>query len=224
MKPIMWAALLASVAATAYVATQGGDEVEVVSKGGRSDAGTSPDRTADGTGDRSEDRKDGRKEARAGGPGPGRAATPAPAGKAAEAALRTRQSDQLMAAVAQLQTEALRAAQKPSGASRSGKSGDAAKALVVSGPWGSQLPPPPPLAPPPPPAPPMVPVAPPFPHAWVGRYVDDVPRAVIAGPSTTWVLKVGDVIDGQWRIDSIQERQLGVTYLPLQQSLSVTMK
>jgi hypothetical protein len=54
--------------------------------------------------------------------------------------------------------------------------------------------------------------------------VDDVPRAVIAGPSTTWVLKVGDVIDGQWRIDTIQERQLGVTYLPLQQALSVTMK
>ena len=70
----------------------------------------------------------------------------------------------------------------------------------------------------------MVPVAPPFPHAWVGRYVDDVPRAVITGASTTWVLKVGDVIDGQWRIDTIQDRQLGVTYLPLQQALSVTMK
>ncbi len=213
MKPIMWAALLASVAATAYVATQGGDEVEVVSKGGRGDAGTSADRTTEGTGDRS----GGRKEARAGASGPGRAATPAPAGKAAEAALRTRQSDQLMAAVAQLQTEALRAAQKPSG---SPKSGEAVRAMAVNSPWGSQLPPPPP----PPPAPPMVPVAPPFPHAWVGRYVDDVPRAVIAGPSTTWVLKVGDVIDGQWRIDTIQERQLGVTYLPLQQALSVTMK
>jgi hypothetical protein len=220
MKPIMWAALLASVAATAYVATQGGDEVEVVSKGGRGDANTSPDRTSEGTGDRS----GARKEARSGGPAPGRAAAPAPAGKAAEAALRTRQSDQLMAAVAQLQTEALRAAQKPSGSPKSGKPGDPGKALAVSGPWGSQLPPPPPPAPTPPPAPPMVPVAPPFPHAWVGRYVDDVPRAVIAGPSTTWVLKVGDVIDGQWRIDTIQERQLGVTYLPLQQALSVTMK
>jgi hypothetical protein len=70
----------------------------------------------------------------------------------------------------------------------------------------------------------MEPVAPPFPHAWVGRYVDDVPRAVITGASSTWVLKVGDVIEGQWRIDTIRERQLGVTYLPLHKALSVNMK
>jgi len=58
----------------------------------------------------------------------------------------------------------------------------------------------------------------------VGRYVDSAERVVIAGPSTTWVLKVGDVIDGQWRIDTITERQLNVTYLPLNQSRSVAMK
>ena len=36
--------------------------------------------------------------------------------------------------------------------------------------------------------------------------------------------KVGDVIDGQWRVDRIQDRQLQLTYLPLQQTLSVAMK
>lgn len=212
MKPIMWAALLASLAATAYVATQEGDEVEVISKGGQADASrpSRPDaeresaRDASGTSSRT--------------PLPKSAPTPAATGKAAEAALRTRQSDQLMAAVAQLQTEALRATQAPSGLPRS------IKAAAVHSPWGSQLPPAPPPPPPPPPAPPMEPVAPPFPHAWVGRYVDDAPRAVIAGANTTWVLKVGDVVDGVWRIDTIQERQLGVTYLPLKQARSVTMK
>lgn len=199
MKPIMWAALLASLAATAYVATQEGDEVEVVNKGGQADA---------------------RRSSRTPAPRatPNLAPTPAATGKAAEAALRTRQSDQLMAAVAQLQTEALRAAQAPTGLPRP------STAAAVHSPWGSQLPPPPPPPPPAPPPPPMEPVAPPFPHAWVGRYVDDAPRAVIAGANTTWVLKVGDVVDGVWRIDTIQERQLGVTYLPLKQARSVTMK
>lgn len=87
--------------------------------------------------------------------------------------------------------------------------------------WSSQQPPPPPPEPvltPPPPR------APPFPHAWVGRYIDDQPRAIINGPTTTWVVKVGDVIEGQWRVDRIQDRQLQLTYLPLQQTLSVAMK
>lgn len=91
-------------------------------------------------------------------------------------------------------------------------------------PWASQRPPPPP---PPPPvvaveAPP--PMAPPFPHAWVGRLNDQVQRAVLTGGEATWVVAVGDVIDGQWRIDQIQERQLSLTYLPLQQRQTIAMK
>ena len=211
MKPIMWAALAASLAATAYVATQGGDEVEVVSKGARPEAGGPSDPASDQQGRRGP--TEGRRS-----PTSPRPATPAPrpTGQAAEAALRARQADQLMASVAQLQTEALAHAQPLLKPAKPGK--------AVASPWGSQLPPPPPLPPPAPPPPPMVPVAPPFPHAWVGRYVDTAERVVIAGPSTTWVLKVGDVIDGQWRIDTIQERQLNVTYLPLNQSRSVAMK
>jgi hypothetical protein len=216
MKPIMWAALAASVAATAYVATQGGgDEVEVVSKSGRGDAKGAPDQAA-GRADRT--------DARRASPSGASTAT-RPTGKAAEAALRTRQADQLMASVAQLQTETLRQAEaqaKP--AKRSVMASGMVGGKAVASPWGSQLPPPPPPPPPAPPPPPFVPVAPPFPHAWVGRYVDTAERVVIAGPSTTWVLKVGDVIDGQWRIDAITERQLNVTYLPLNQSRSVAMK
>jgi len=79
-------------------------------------------------------------------------------------------------------------------------------------------------------------MAPRFPHAWVGRFNDEASpgaasqpapataRAILAGPSSTWVVAVGDVIEGQWRVDQIQERQMRLTYLPLQQSQTVAMK
>lgn len=107
--------------------------------------------------------------------------------------------------------------------------------------WASMQPPPPPppkpmaaadLPPPPPPT------APRFPHAWVGRFNDDalpaaagvasaplpVNRAVISGPETTWVVRAGDVIEGQWRVDSIQERRMTLTYLPLNQQQTLGMR
>lgn len=90
-------------------------------------------------------------------------------------------------------------------------------------PWDSQRPPPAPLpevvsiAPPPP-------MAPLFPHAWVGRFNDPASRAIVSGADSTWVVAVGDVIDGQWRVDQIQERQMSLTYLPLQQRQTVAMK
>ena len=87
--------------------------------------------------------------------------------------------------------------------------------------WAAQQPPPPP-PPPPQEAPP--PMAPPFPYAWVGRFVDEAPRAVIAGPNGTWVLRQGEVIEGQWRLGAIGERQLTVTFLPLSQDQTVALK
>ncbi len=90
--------------------------------------------------------------------------------------------------------------------------------------WASQQPPPPPPPPPYKPPPPPPPMAPAFSHAWVGRYVDNADRAVIAGASQTWVVKVGDVMDGQWRVDAIGERQMTLTYLPLMQTKTVSMK
>jgi hypothetical protein len=48
--------------------------------------------------------------------------------------------------------------------------------------------------------------------------------AVVAGPLTTWVVKPGDVIQGQWRVDAIDGSQMRVTYLPLSQSQTVGMR
>ena len=89
--------------------------------------------------------------------------------------------------------------------------------------WGPSLPPPPvtkpvaktvDVAPPPP-------QAPRFPHQWVGRFND---MAVVSGPNRTWVLAAGQVIDGQWRIDHIQDRRMQLTYLPFQQAQTVAMQ
>lgn len=97
--------------------------------------------------------------------------------------------------------------------------------------WSANLPPPPPPAPAPPPPPPM---APPFPYQMVGRWEEPaagasapgapVPMAVISGPTNTWVLKAGDVLDGQWRVDSVSSGAVQFTYLPLSQSQTVSMK
>lgn len=87
--------------------------------------------------------------------------------------------------------------------------------------WAPQQPPPPPLAAAQEAPPPMAPA---FPYAWVGRFVDEAPRAVIVGPNRTWVLAPGEVIEGQWRVGAIAERQLTVTYLPLNQDQSVALK
>lgn len=86
--------------------------------------------------------------------------------------------------------------------------------------WGPSLPPPPPVvavakvAPPPP-------QAPRFPHAWVGRFND---MAVVSGPQSTWVLAEGQVIDGQWRVEHIRDRQMQLIYLPLNQAQTVAMQ
>lgn len=110
--------------------------------------------------------------------------------------------------------------------------------------WASASPPPPPpppkpraeeQAPPPPP-----PMAPRFPHAWVGRFNEEgaaqqqdgagasapgaIARAVLTSPQNTWVVRVGDVIEGQWRIDRIQDRTMSLTYLPLQQQQTIAMR
>lgn len=82
------------------------------------------------------------------------------------------------------------------------------------------------------PSAPPPPMAPPFPHAWVGRFNDEptspsakaVSRAVLVGSQATWVVRTGDVIEGQWRVDLIQDRSMRLTYLPLQQQQTVAMK
>ncbi len=106
--------------------------------------------------------------------------------------------------------------------------------------WRSVQSPPPPRAVVVDPGPPPVPTAPPFPHAWVGRFNDEpvamaasaasgpvsqvIARAVLVGPQSTWVVRAGDVIEGQWRIDRIQDRTMSLTYLPLKQQQTVAMR
>jgi hypothetical protein len=88
--------------------------------------------------------------------------------------------------------------------------------------WLPPAPPPrpvPPAPPPPPPATPEPPRAPPLPFKFAGRLEQP-------GAPTSWylllgerlvVVAVGDVIDGQYRVDAGSAGQLAFTYLPLQQ-------
>jgi hypothetical protein len=125
---------------------------------------------------------------------------------------------------------------------RLASSSDSQQAKLDQQGWRSMQPPPPPppkvvVEAPPPPPPPM---APRFPHEWVGRFNDvaaapaasgasgpaaqPIQRAVLAGAQSTWVVRVGDVIEGQWRIDRIQDRTMSLTYLPLMQQQTVVMR
>jgi hypothetical protein len=63
--------------------------------------------------------------------------------------------------------------------------------------------------------PPAAPSAPPFPYQLVGRLTDSRPRAILNGAQRSAVVGVGEVVDGQWRVDAIEAGGLRLTYLPL---------
>ncbi len=87
-------------------------------------------------------------------------------------------------------------------------------------------PPPPPAPPPPPPLPPVVPKAPPLPFSFVGLLEKGGPKptAFLARGDALLIVAAGDVIDSSYRIESLSEREIVVTYLPLneRQSLAAT--
>lgn len=103
----------------------------------------------------------------------------------------------------------------PAGAVRLAWSPANAPALAA---WG------PPLSPPAPPpalhtiaedAIPPVPQPPPLPYTLIGRLEDGGQvMALIAGPTRTLSARTGDILDGQWRIDSIQSNAVTLTWLP----------
>lgn len=103
----------------------------------------------------------------------------------------------------------------PAGAVRLAWSPANAPALAA---WG------PPLSPPAPPsalpsiaaeAIPPVPQPPPLPYTLIGRLEDGGQvMALIAGPTRTLSARAGDILDGQWRIDSIQSNAVTLTWLP----------
>jgi hypothetical protein len=105
-----------------------------------------------------------------------------------------------------------------------GRMGSAASSSASA--WSAALPPAPPVIRPPVSAEtvvvaPAAPTAPRFPHQWVGRFNQG---AVLAGADATWVVQPGDVIEGQWRVDRVEERRMSLTYLPLNLPQQVVMR
>jgi len=90
---------------------------------------------------------------------------------------------------------------------------DAAPQGLVA--WG---PAPPPPASPPPPAPPPAASAPPqapeFPYTLIGRIDDGQARALLTNRTRSFGAKVADVIDGIWRVDSVDADGVTLTWLP----------
>ena len=81
----------------------------------------------------------------------------------------------------------------------------------------------PPPPPPPPPAPPK-PTAPPFPYTYLGAMSDAGVRTVFFNQGErALAVKQGDTVDGRYRVDQMTDRQMRITYLPLNQSMTVAI-
>ena len=92
---------------------------------------------------------------------------------------------------------------------------DASGAAALAAAW--EPPPPPPLkaaaAPPPPP-----PRAPALPFRVIGRLIDGASTLVfLQSGQTTLVARRGDLIERNYRVDEVNEKQVVFTYLPLNQ-------
>ena len=82
----------------------------------------------------------------------------------------------------------------------------------------------PPPPPPPPPAPAPPPVAPPLPYTFLGKKLEgDVWEVFLAKGEQTFIARASQVLENDWRVDSIAPPTLTVTYLPLglPQTLSI---
>jgi hypothetical protein len=81
----------------------------------------------------------------------------------------------------------------------------------------SWIPPPPPLPPKPRlrPQPPPTPVAPPFPYTIAGTLIDGNGMTVVfTREQQEFIVGVGEVLEQRYRVDSIDERSVTLTYLP----------
>ena len=90
------------------------------------------------------------------------------------------------------------------------------------------VPPPPP--PPPPPAPVVVPVpvkpsAPPLPFVFMGRMTEgDRVSVFLAKGERAYIAAEGDVIDGTYKLEKIEPRQVTLRYLPLDMAQTLALK
>ncbi|AOJ63221.1 hypothetical protein WJ32_12625 [Burkholderia ubonensis] len=85
--------------------------------------------------------------------------------------------------------------------------------------------PPPPVEAPPPIARPAPPTAPPVPFTYVGELdaKADKPQVFLSNGEQLLIVSPGDVIDGQYRVDSVSASNVVLTYLPLNQTQVVSI-
>ncbi|WP_063548793.1 hypothetical protein [Burkholderia territorii] len=79
--------------------------------------------------------------------------------------------------------------------------------------------PPPPVVPPQPETRPAPPTAPPLPFVYLGQQDPKAakPQVFLGNGDQLLIVSPGDVIDGQYRVDSVSESNVMLTYLPLNQ-------
>ncbi|HET8745251.1 MAG TPA: hypothetical protein VFM98_06585 [Ramlibacter sp.] len=75
----------------------------------------------------------------------------------------------------------------------------------------------------PPPPPPPPPAAPPLPFSFLGRLDDGKPKVFLQRGERLYAVAVGDVIDGQYRLERIEANQLLLTYLPMNVKQTITI-
>ena len=75
----------------------------------------------------------------------------------------------------------------------------------------------------PPPPPPPPPAAPPVPFSFMGRIDDGKPKVFLQRGERLYAVAVGDVIDGQYRLERIDANQLLLTYLPMNTQQTITI-
>lgn len=84
--------------------------------------------------------------------------------------------------------------------------------------WQPPKPKPVPAPPPPPPKP----VAPPFPYPYIGGlWEEGVRTGFFTRGERVLAVRAGDTVDAAYRIEQINDMQMTLTYLPLEQSLTV---
>ena len=74
------------------------------------------------------------------------------------------------------------------------------------------------------PSPPPPPVAPAFPYAYLGGLLEDGVRTTFFTKGDRVLpVKTGDTVDAVYRVDQMNEKQMTLTYLPLNQSQTVAL-
>lgn len=76
-----------------------------------------------------------------------------------------------------------------------------------------------------PPPPPPKPTAPPFPYPYMGGLSDDgVRTSFFMKGERVLAVKAGDVVDAAYRVDDMNDKQMTLTYLPLNEPMTVALE